>query len=182
MKKILKVIGIVLLSLVLLGVVFGTIDYIRAKNNKVPIFSFRSYGFSEEEVYVEDGNSEYSGVRYGATEYYGLGYKIVVCYSCNKDVYFMPLYIGTYAWFIGMPVDKLNGKWFDAYSNDLYLYFDGIGNYSLTDHNNITAKGTYIIEDEKVILNENNGKKVECSIKNNYYELYCNGYTERFMK
>ena len=81
-----------------------------------------------------------------------------------------------------MPVDKLNGRWFDAYSNDLYMSFDGVGNYALSDHNKVTANGTYIIKDNKVTLNEDNGELGNCTIENDYHELHCDKYTEIFMK
>jgi hypothetical protein len=40
----------------------------------------------------------------------------------------MPFGMGTYAWFIGMSVDKLSGQWFNANNNDIYMSIDGVGN------------------------------------------------------
>ena len=182
MKKIFKSIIVILLGLIILAGTFGTVDYIRAKNKKEPIFSHRTSGYSMDEIYVNNNDSNYSGVRYGATEYYGFGYKIVVCYSCNKSVYFMPLGIGSYAWFIGMPVEKLNGTYFNAYSNDMKIYFDGIGGYSLTENEKTTDSGNYTIQDNNLILNPSGGDNWKCSIEKDYKELYCDKHAERFMK
>ena len=88
MKKVIKIILIVIASIVILGALFGTVDYIRAKNGKKPIFTYRNTNINSEGYFI-------------ATEYYGLGYAIVICDRCIDDkVIFMPLYLGGYAWFI----------------------------------------------------------------------------------
>lgn len=89
MKKTIKIILIIIASIVLLGTIFGTVDYIRAINGKKPIFIYRNGN-----IYKESNLT--------ITEYYGLGYKIIICKeNCDKPITIMPLYLGTYAWFIG---------------------------------------------------------------------------------
>ena len=74
MKKVIKIILIVIASIVLLGAIFGTVDYIRAKNGKKPMFAYRNVNVNDEGYFV-------------ATEYYGLGYAIVICNKyCDKNV------------------------------------------------------------------------------------------------
>jgi hypothetical protein len=171
MKKVIKIILITITSIVLLGTIFAVVDYIRAKNGENPIFIYRSNNINSEGYFI-------------ATEYYGLGYKIVVCDRCiDENVIFMPLYFGAYAWFIGMPVDKLNGRWFHANNNDIYLSFDGVGYYTLSVDNKVTEKGTYALDDDSVILTPSKGDDVgNCTIKNNYHELHCDKYAEIFMQ
>lgn len=90
MKKIIRIILIVIASIVVLCAILGIIDHSRATSGKEPIFVFRNVNIYSEGQLV-------------ATEYYGLGYKIVVCdRNCvDNRVVFMPLYLGAYAWFIG---------------------------------------------------------------------------------
>lgn len=182
-----KIIMIILTTItltVVFGTISGTVDYIRTKNGNLPIFSLTSYGYSKHEAFLDgDEDSSYSGLQYNATEYYGLGYKLVVCDSCEKSVYFMPFGIGTYAWFIGMPVDKLDGRWFHAHSNDIYLSFDGVGYYALLTNDKIIEEGTYKLDEGSVTLNPKNSDNIgTCTIKNNYHELHCDNYTDVFMK
>jgi hypothetical protein len=182
-NKIILIIFTVIASILLLGTILGTTDYIIAKNGKAPIFTFNSIGFEKNEFFIENDESSYSGYRYNATEYYGLGYKIVVCDSCDKSVYFMPFGIGTYAWFIGMPVDKLDGRWFHAHSNDIYLSFDGVGHYSLLTNDKITEEGTYTLDNDSLTLTLTNEYGIgNCTIENNYQELHCDNYDDVFMK
>ena len=166
----------------MLGIIFGTIDYIFAKNGKTPIFKIKSVGYTKENLFLENTGYRYGGLRYNATEYYGLGYKVVVCDSCDKQVYFMPFGIGTYAWFIGVPIDKLNGRWFHATNNDIYLMFDGVGYYTFTVNSKLKEEGKYNLEDDSVTLTSKNKEIINCTIKNNYHELYCDKYAELFMK
>ena len=63
MKKILKVVAGILGIIVVLGIVFFTVDYNRVKNQKRPIFCIQS----PAEV-ILDG---------GTIEYFGLGYKVI---------------------------------------------------------------------------------------------------------
>ena len=63
MKKILKVVVGILGIIVVLGIVFFTVDYNRVKNQKRPIFCIQS----PAEV-ILDG---------GTIEYFGLGYKVI---------------------------------------------------------------------------------------------------------
>lgn len=63
MKKILKVVVGILGIIVVLGIVFYTVDYNRAKNQKRPIFCIQSPA-----GVILDG---------GTIEYFGLGYKVI---------------------------------------------------------------------------------------------------------
>ena len=63
MKKILKVIGGILGIIVVLGIVFFTVDYNRVKNQKKPIFCIKDPAGA-----IMDG---------GTIEYFGLGYKVI---------------------------------------------------------------------------------------------------------
>lgn len=61
MKKIIKIVGIVLGIIVVLGIVFFTIDYSRVRKQEKPIFCINIATYT-------DG---------GTKEYYGLGYKVI---------------------------------------------------------------------------------------------------------
>ena len=61
MKKKLKIIGIIVAIIIILGVIFFTIDYDRVKKQETPIFCIKTATFL-------DG---------GTTEYIGLGYKVI---------------------------------------------------------------------------------------------------------
>lgn len=63
MKKILKVVVGILGIIVVLGIVFFTVDYNRVKNQKKPIFCIKSPAGG-----IMDG---------GTIEYFGLGYKVI---------------------------------------------------------------------------------------------------------
>lgn len=70
MNNKLKIICIVIISLIVLGIVFGIVDVNRAKDNMKPIFSIHIGTYM-------DG---------GTAEYYGLGYKIII-YNKNGSIY-----------------------------------------------------------------------------------------------
>lgn len=63
MKKRSKIILIVIASIVLLGIIFGIVDNIRAQDEKTPLFAINI---------GKDDNTN-------ATLYYGLGYVVVKC-------------------------------------------------------------------------------------------------------
>lgn len=67
MKKWLKVIGVILGILVLLGIIFFAIDYNRVKNQEKPIFCIQNPA-----GIIADG---------GTIEYFGLGYKVIDFYT-----------------------------------------------------------------------------------------------------
>jgi len=69
MKKRTKIILIVISTIVLLGIIFGTVDYFRAGNDKAPIFAIRVANY-------RDG---------GSKEYWGLGYKVIKCNTLRGD-------------------------------------------------------------------------------------------------
>ena len=63
MKKVLKVIGIILGVLIILGLIFFIVDYNRVKNNERPIFCIHNPAGA-----MNDG---------GTVEFFGLGYKVI---------------------------------------------------------------------------------------------------------
>ena len=63
MKKFLKVIGIILGIIVVLGVVFFTVDYNRVQKQEKPIFCIKNPA-----GIISDG---------GTIEYFGIGYKVI---------------------------------------------------------------------------------------------------------
>ena len=63
MKKVLKVIGIILGVLIILGLIFFIVDYNRVKNNERPIFCIHNRAGA-----INDG---------GTVEFFGLGYKVI---------------------------------------------------------------------------------------------------------
>lgn len=83
MKKIIKVVGIILGIIVVLGIVFFTIDYSRVQKQEKPIFCINIATY-------KDGETK---------EYYGLGYKVI---DFHTLVGFDDIKIGT--WF--MDYDK----------------------------------------------------------------------------
>ncbi len=182
-NKILLIITTIIASALALGTISGTVDYIKVMNGKMPIFAFKKVVYSKQEAFIDnEKNLPYSGLLYTATEHFGLGYKLVVCDSCGKTVYFMPLGIGTYEWAVGTPLDKLRGNWFFAHNNDVYMHLDGMGNYALSVSRQTIEEGSYIIKEDILILNSFNNKVANCIIKNNYHELHCDKYSDIFMK
>ena len=63
MRKALKVIGIILGIIIILGLIFFVVDYNRVKNNERPIFCI-----SNPAGTISDG---------GTVEFFGLGYKVI---------------------------------------------------------------------------------------------------------
>ncbi len=61
MKKTVRAILIILLIIIVLGIIFFTIDYVRIKQNKMPVFCINP-------ITYRDG---------GTKEFYGLGYKVI---------------------------------------------------------------------------------------------------------
>ena len=81
MKKILKVVGIVLEIMIILGLMFYMVDYNRVKNNARPIFCIKNPAGT-----LRDG---------GTVEFFGLGYKVI---DFNTIEGFDEIKIGT--WFM----------------------------------------------------------------------------------
>ncbi|MDD4718641.1 MAG: hypothetical protein PHY00_02360 [Bacilli bacterium] len=72
-----KLIIIIITSIIILGVGFGIIDYMRTKDDKLPLFALK----------LSEWKSE-SGETKVADNYYGLGYKIVDCSNELKSLKF----------------------------------------------------------------------------------------------
>lgn len=129
--KIFKKNLIMIVFLILVLVIFGVVDYTRAKNDKKPIFVFKVKDVVVKEDFI-------------AKEYYGLGYMIVICDKfCSDKVTFMPLYLGGYAWFKGVEdgIEVINKEECDNKS-ELYHSLENINIY------------TYCLED--VTVNKDN--------------------------
>ena len=77
MKKILKIVGIILAIIVIIGIIFFAVDYSRANDQKSPIFCINT-------SVLKDG---------GTKEYIGLGYKVIE--YCKIDGY-DKIHIGTW--------------------------------------------------------------------------------------
>jgi hypothetical protein len=182
-NKIILIIPTIIVSTVLLGSILGTVDYIMVRNGRPPLFTFMSYEYSKEELSVENDGGSHERFRFTADEYYGLGYKLVVCDSCEKDVYFMPLGIGTYTWSKGVPIDRLAGPWYHESNNDIYMHFDGVGNYSLQLYGETAEEGTYTLNYDSFVLNPSDGHNIgKCTIENDYHQLHCDKFDVIFMK
>jgi hypothetical protein len=82
MKKRIKIFVIAIVSIALLGVIFGTVDYIRVKNGKPPIFTIHVH---------TSGNWD---------KYYGLGYLVVKNDACQGNYTKFGPYFASYACFI----------------------------------------------------------------------------------
>lgn len=142
-KKIILVILIGIVSIVLLGTIFGTIDYIRAKNNNKPIFAYKR-------------NYLNSHTSFKIIQYHGFGYKIIVCDKCIDDkVTFMPFGIGTYAWFIGNESDidfKITIKERDRKTDDIIL--KELANSYMDQDDKISSKiYSYGLDEIKITIN-----------------------------
>jgi len=148
MKKTIKIILIAIISIILLCVILGIVDYIRANNGKKPIFILIS-----ADVYSES--------RLIAIEYYGLGYKIVICDKCIDRVTFMPLYFGSYAWFIdsdditsfkitkAKECDNKAKLYYTEENRKIYTYC--LDKIELEKNNENISLKTYLWEDPNVI-------------------------------
>lgn len=65
-NKVILITSIMIISILMLGTIFGIIDYNRTKNRKTPLFA----------VKIKDAESK---------EYYGLGYKVIKCNTLIGD-------------------------------------------------------------------------------------------------
>lgn len=105
-NKILTISSIVIVLIIFFSLIFCVSDYIFLKVNKKPFFSHQNMGWS-----IGDNKPT-------AAVYSGLGYKIVECDVCQKEVYLMPLGIGRYPY-----------EYYDCeYNNDLYQFTFADGN------------------------------------------------------
>ena len=76
MKSKVKTSLIVITTIMLIGIIFGVIDYIRTTKEKKPLFIFRTVNISDNDA-LKKGK-----------EFYGIGYKIIVCdIQTNKYIF-----------------------------------------------------------------------------------------------
>ncbi len=94
MKRIIKIILIIIASIVVLGIIFGAIDYIRVKNDRLPIFTIHI---------SQDGNWE---------KYYSLGYVVAINEDCQGDYVKFGPYFSHHACFIGSDYDMFEKQEF----------------------------------------------------------------------
>lgn len=138
MKKEIKITLIILASLVLIGVIFGFTDYMRLKNNKKPIFTYRNANIYNETILL-------------GTEYFGLGYSIIDCDKCTKQLYFNPLYLSSFGWFIGTSnINRIDvvkstkcdskAKFYYSLDEDRDVYTYCLDNIIITEENNNSSE------------------------------------------
>lgn len=140
MKKTKKNILIFIFSIVLLGIIFGTTDYIRAINGEKPIFKYHEVNIFNDE-------------RLTVTEYYGLGYKIAL-FSNEEKPKFLPFGFGSYAWFIGLndivSIDTTNTEKCDNKAKLYYteenrkIYTYCLDSIKIKDYNNLFELKDYL--------------------------------------
>ncbi len=76
-KNFISIISIVFCSLILLIIIFGVIDYFRTKNGGKPIFIYRTVNTIND-----------VGISKETSEYYGFGYKVLICdNNTNKYIF-----------------------------------------------------------------------------------------------
>ncbi len=99
-NKILTISSIVIVLIIFFSIIFCISDYIFLKVNKKPLFSHQNISWS------------FGDNKPTASVYSGLGYKLVDCDVCQKEVYLMPLGIGRYPY-----------EYYDCeYNNDFYQF------------------------------------------------------------
>lgn len=86
-KKIILIILIVIASIVILGTIFGIVDYFRARSGKKPIFIYHTVNVTSFDVMVE-GFEDTASSNIKSAEYYGIGYKITTCDIETKNYTF----------------------------------------------------------------------------------------------
>lgn len=87
-KLLINILITLLIFIIMLGIVFFTIDYNKVKNNELPIFCYN--------------NPENTLLDGGTGEYFGLGYKVI---KYNRLSGYKGIHIGT--WFMDYD-DNLN--------------------------------------------------------------------------
>ena len=113
MKKIVKIIGVIIGIIILLGIIFFAIDYNRAKNNEQPMFC----------VQIDETNDG------GTKIYLGLGYKVI---DFNTLSGFDDVKIGT--WFMNYDDFNEERKIFDdKYNKKQYLESKNISSIVISE-------------------------------------------------
>jgi hypothetical protein len=93
-KKSISTILIFIALIVALGVMFGTVDYIRVKNGKLPIFT----------IHVSSSSNW--------NKYYGLGYVVTINEDCQGDYVKFGPYFASSACFLGSDYEMLEKQGF----------------------------------------------------------------------
>lgn len=181
-----KKIIVTALLVIIITFIFGSLlalgDYLFLKNGMKPYFSLREIGIINQTVNVEESGNQ--NTYYEHREYFGLGYKYVVCDYCFNKINFFPLGFGSYAWFIDEQVsmDDMSGNWYHANDNYTYVTFDGLGNYSLIEQKETTEEGRYTLENKVLILTGNKKNKTICNLNDRLNEFKCERFDFIFMK
>ncbi len=135
MKKVVKIIGIIIGIIVVLGIVFFTIDYNRVKNNELPLFC----------IQIDEANDG------GTRIYLGLGYKVI---DFNTISGYDDIKIGT--WF--MDYEDFNEKikiYDEEYNKTQYLENKNINSIEISENglSSVSPARNYMLnKDEMYIL------------------------------
>lgn len=86
-RKFIFIILIVMASIVILGTIFGFVDYFRAKSGKKPIFIYHATNVSYFDVQVA-GFEDTASLNKTSAVYYGVGYNVSICDNETGDYNF----------------------------------------------------------------------------------------------
>ena len=173
MKKILKVVGIVLEIMIILGLMFYMVDYNRVKNNARPIFCIKNPAGT-----LRDG---------GTVEFFGLGYKVIDFHTIAG---FDDIKIGSWSMDYNDFDEEI--KLYEM-SFEKQLEYDGNINNKVTTidietafGNNEQGKRTYTLNQEEIykifeIIHNANFTKETCDGLPSYYIKYNSENEEGFV-
>ena len=173
MKKILKVLGIVLGIISVLGLIFYMVDYNRANNNERPIFCIKNPAGA-----YEDG---------GTVEFLGLGYKVIDFHTIAG---YDDIKIGTWGMDYNDFDEEIKGY---EKSFEEKLEYDGNINNQVTTidietafKDNEQGKRTYTLNQEEIykifeIIHNANFTKETCDGLPSYYIKYNSENEEGFV-
>lgn len=157
-KKTNKNLFFIFLVLILLGILFGTIDYYRAISSKSPLFAIPL-------IVYKDG---------GSKEYFGLGYKVIKCNNLNGDksvnIGFYNLDIGTTC----ISSTEIYSLYLKVIDNIMNINNYNQSEYLALDLNTFEFLDLYY----QNILLEYAKKYNNKVIKSTYKELVKNGYAD----
>ena len=160
-KKIAFTTIIVMASIVILGTIFGIVDYFRSVSGKKPIFIYRVVNVSNIDI------------NKNGVEYYGIGYKVSICDSETKDYTFQLGHKKKTSCFTSLNCSETYGAKNDKHSYEFSFFHDKLYQIKAT-----YLVPTRMIENEKTFakeyLNFNDVISVSSSVKKinkNTYEL-----------
>ena len=86
-RKFIFIILIVMASIVILGTIFGIVDYFRAKSGKKPIFIYHTANITNYDVQMA-GFEDTASPNKTSAVYYGVGYNVSICDTESGDYNF----------------------------------------------------------------------------------------------